>query len=494
MPFDPCREWLGIDASDLKDPHRVLAIPPHETDGDTIVRLAEERLTRLSQIAPGPFAKAHAALLARVAEARDALLVTATWGSSSNAVTEPPALVPPPPSTLTSPALPTFTRPPSIMAGSPPSSTPLIPAAREMIPPLAPSVAFVDPAGTAAGQAVVTSAEPPSETLPFVPMAPVAHSSSPVRPSGVSTGAAGLGLLAVVLASALGVGYVASTRGLNLKLGGLQISVNPAVATIPAPPPPRATTEPSRPPSFADGAPTPEPPFPKPSKPPRETRSSQAAPSPKMPDETGPSQSPEPMAVPMPDPAVERRLAAERARIAKAVEASLSNAYHSLQRGDFDAADGAIKSVSGQVGDDVDLATRIERWRFVAACAREFTKYRDEAFQSANAGREYEVEGRRLVVIEVTPDTFVYRLQGQNVRTPRDRINPRIEMAVVETWFAADGRAANNIFLGARWLCIDPPNVTRARAAWQKAADGGENVSALLALLEDPIIRQAGGR
>ena len=77
MPFDPCREWLGIDAVDLGDPHRVLGIPFSQTNADAIIHAAEVRLAGLRGISPGPFARAHEALQARVIEARDALLTTA---------------------------------------------------------------------------------------------------------------------------------------------------------------------------------------------------------------------------------------------------------------------------------------------------------------------------------------------------------------------------------------------------------------------------------
>ncbi len=173
---------------------------------------------------------------------------------------------------------------------------------------------------------------------------------------------------------------------------------------------------------------------------------------------------------------------------------ALRDAYAALQRREFDTADRAIESASKDVGDDVELATRIERWRLLATYARAFEGYRAKAFDSANAGREYEVDGRIFAIIEINPTMFIYRLDGRNVRKPRDEVHPRVEMAVVEGWFAGDGRASNFIFIGARWLCSDPPNATRARAAWQQARDGGEDVSNLFALLDDPIIHQAGDR
>lgn len=86
MPFDPCREWLGIDAVELGDPHRVLGIPSSPTTADAIIHAAEARLAGLRGISPGPFARAHEALQARIIEARDALLTTALQMPSAEPV------------------------------------------------------------------------------------------------------------------------------------------------------------------------------------------------------------------------------------------------------------------------------------------------------------------------------------------------------------------------------------------------------------------------
>ena len=174
------------------------------------------------------------------------------------------------------------------------------------------------------------------------------------------------------------------------------------------------------------------------------------------------------------------------------LDKTLSDAYAALQRGEFDTSNRLIAAAGDQVGDDVEAATRIENWRLLASYAKEFTTFREQAFAAANAGRDYEIDGNRFAIIEINPDMFVYRWDGQNKRVPRDQVPPRIELAVVEGWFAADGRAANHLFLGARWLCLDPPNPARARAEWRIAGDGGEQVAPLNALLEDPIIRRAG--
>jgi hypothetical protein len=187
----------------------------------------------------------------------------------------------------------------------------------------------------------------------------------------------------------------------------------------------------------------------------------------------------------------ERRAERERIRLRGSLDKSLGEAYAAVQRGEFDTADRLLTAAGNQVGDDVEAATRLERWRLFVDYSRGFTGYRDQAFEAAKAGRDYTVNGKTFALIEITPELFIYRLAGRNERVPRERIDPRIELAVVEKWFAADGRPANHLFLGARWLSLAPPNVGRARAEWRVAGDGGEEVGGLLALIDDPVIRRA---
>ena len=73
-PFDPCRQWLGIDAVDLGDARRVLGVRPDERDPLVVLRAAEARLSLLRRISPGPFERARAGLVTRVEEAREKVL------------------------------------------------------------------------------------------------------------------------------------------------------------------------------------------------------------------------------------------------------------------------------------------------------------------------------------------------------------------------------------------------------------------------------------
>lgn len=492
MPFDPCREWLGIDAADLVHPHRVLGIPVSQTDADTIARVAEERIASLARIAPGPFAKAHTALMTRVAEARDTLLATATWNTSAEPVSVTPVFRPPPPPMLAaSPMAPPPTLSPAPLAGSPPPFAPAAAADR-----VASEQVFKTPAPEHFGDlgpVAVVANEPVLTAVPFAPA--VSGSGGPLADRAAS--GPGLAFFAVLLAAAAVIGYVAYNMP-TLDLRGLQVAMHLAAEQDPA-----ASTPAEPPSSPGDNAssalPLPGEPLPEPTDPIPEQPTEPLS-TPSVPDQAAPEAPPEafipapdapPPEAPMPDPEAEERMAAERARIAEVVSEAIDDAYKALQRGEFDTADRIIESASKDVGDDAELATRIERWRLLASYASAFEEYREKAFASANSGREYEIDGRRVAIIEITPTMFIYRLEGKNVRKPRDEVHPRLEMAVVEKWFEGDGRATNFIFMGARWLCQDPPNVKRARAAWQKARDGGEDVSALLALLDDPIVRRA---
>ena len=398
MPFDPCREWLGIDAVDLGDPHRVLGIPFSETNADAIIHAAEARLAELREISPGPFARAHEALQARVHEARDALLTTAVQMPSEEPVN---------------------------VAAAPdlPLSSPFVSVRR-----------------------------------------PVARRSK--RPNG----SAGI-LITVGSLLAASVAVVAffmiSDNGVLKQVAVVTPTPKPTPTAKPTPPPP-AKVEP---------APTPEP---------------------RRPAVPEPEPAPEPALEPAPAPELiaeeVRQNAAARARMIESLETSLRDAHRALQREEFDTADRTIKAASREVGDDVEANSRLERWRLFATYARGFIGYQERAFEAATAGREYEAEGRIFSVIEITPTIFIYKLAGKIERVPRDRVDPRIAMAIVESWFAADGRAANHLFLGAHWLCLDPPDTRRARGEWQIAGVGGEQVGPLLMLLDDPVIRRAARR
>lgn len=509
MAFDPCREWLGIDAVDLGDPSRVLGLPPDCRDAALIARAAEMRLESLSRVAPGPFAKAHAAIVARVEEARDSLLAAAFSRGTSAPPAQPRSpFAPPPP-----PAVASTSRWAGV--GDASSAAPAAPAAADDAEPvLGPSL-----------------------------RRPVLRSRSS------SSGAGGLLLTSFALLAAA----VAVLVFLMLRPDpfGTQVAVKKTAQTTAAPAtsgtkpaggdggptrprPPATTKQPEMtPPTPAPATPaTVDPPDreAKPATPDRSEKDKEQRPAQgemqqaetekaemqqqqaerlrrereKEEQSRRDAEMAEQKAIAareaeearrkaeMAEPAGTQEADQERARMQEALDKSLGEAFKALQRGEFDTADRAIKAADTHVGDDVEAATRIERWRLLATYAREFVGFREQAITAANAGREFQVDGKPFAVIEITPDMFIYKQDGKIERVPRERVDPRIELAVVEGWFEADGRAANHLFLGARWLCLDPPNPSRARAEWRKAGEGGEQVDPLNALLEDPVIRRSG--
>lgn len=513
MAFDPCREWLGIDAVDLGEPTRVLGLPPGCRDAAAIAAAAEARLEALRRVTPGPFAKAHAALVARVEEARDTLLATAFTGGGASPPRDQASggFSPPPP-------------PGGIAAGrwQAPADEPVVSLSPAGFPPAADSA---EPAFDAAVRRTV------------------------VRPRS-SSNAGGLLLTSLaLLATAVAVivflmlrpdpfgSQVAVKQPPTGTTGSKPNGAKPSGGGSSTKPGPNSATRPPEPPTSGGTSPTPEAAE-------REARDAdrrreamareasereqeeaerrrrkqaeQARREAEMANqkpgaETTGQQTADQKADQKAEEMAKQQAAAEEARRREAMAAeeakqatdeerlkmqaaldkSLGEAFKALQRGEFDTADRTIKAAEPLVGDDVEAATRIERWRLLATYAREFVRFREQAIAAANAGGDYEVDGKRFAVIEITPEMFVYKAAGAINRVPRDQVNPRIELAVVEGWFAADGRAANHLFLGARWLCLDPPNLQQARREWQIAGDGGEQVAPLNALLDDPVVRRA---
>lgn len=169
---------------------------------------------------------------------------------------------------------------------------------------------------------------------------------------------------------------------------------------------------------------------------------------------------------------------------------SIQDAYAALQREDSDAADQALAEAKKATNGNREAIARVGRWQLFADYARNyFEKHRADAFVEANRGREYELDGQPFVVIEVDRESLLYLKSGRRQRVPREELDPRIELAIVEKWFKGDGRPANHIYLGVRWLCLKVPDRDRGRSEWQIAATHGAPVAQLLPLLDDPVIQ-----
>jgi len=427
MAFDPCREWLGLAAVDLTDPCRVLGLAAGRHRAEAIEEAAAKRLATLGEIVPGAFAKAHAALVGRVAAARDELLADALPSAPSPYVAGPTASAAVFATHEASAALP--------CGGEPLHMEAALHADRPATP----------------------SAHPPRPPC-----------GRPHRPAEGSGGLvlASMGLLSAAIAVLAFLVFRPQSpieRDTALTQSPLQGVVEDQAQEEMSPEPRSAQS-------------------------PRRTR-----PKPHSDEQDGdqrstiamPAAPPSASAAEMPD----QRLQAERARLAKAFDEAIRETYAALKDHRFAVADRAITRADQHAGDDLEAARRLERWRLLATYARQFVDFREQAFAAANAGREFEAGGVRFSIIEITPDLFIYKSEGEIRRVPRVGVDPMIEMAVVGTWFERDGRAANHLFLGAGWLCRERPNLRRTQAEWRTAGDGGENVGPLLALLDDPAVR-----
>jgi len=168
------------------------------------------------------------------------------------------------------------------------------------------------------------------------------------------------------------------------------------------------------------------------------------------------------------------------------LERELREAFASIKRDDFAAADRALTAAAKHTRNNREARERVGRWRLFTSYARQYRGHRDKAFEN---GGVYELDGEVIVIIEAGPDHITYRQRGRNERVPRSELNPRVEMAIVGTWLAGGGYAVNHVLLGVRWLCVTPPDLERGRREWQTAQARGADVAHLLPILDEPFIR-----
>jgi hypothetical protein len=449
ISFDPSREWLGIDAVDLADPLRVLGLAADVSDPDLVTAAAARLLEKLQHVDPGPFKLAHESLGRRIEACRDEVLATVAARATRLA---PPLAPPPPVPPVFAPAVPggPLPPPPPVAAKAADACYPtMIPDTSEVLP---------SPAETMSADGPVPAAEPD-----------VIHvqRSAFVRRKSPSGAPALLSLLALVA-----VGGVAfklwPQRGAKTASGVPQVAV-----AIPRPQPP--TPAPPRP---SVVTPATEPPAARPTTP-------AASPNPG-------ASSPPKVGAPPPPPAPQQPDPEARARAVAGVDQSLRAAYEAIRADDFDTADRQVAAAARLDADHDDLADRVTCWRQFARYARQAAGYREKALNAANAGGDYKVGNQMIAVVESTPQRFVYRKAGRNVPiSPRADVPGPIVTAILRAWFAADGRPANHIFLGAHLRARREPNVRLAAAEWNRARERGEDVSNLEPLLKDPIIQEA---
>lgn len=426
-PFDPCRQWLGIDAVDLADPRRVLGVSPVERDRQAIFRAAEVRLATLRSVPPGAFDRARDALVQRVEEARDALLAQIGPQAAFK------LSMPPPPG--------------GVAAGTPFAAAPPVAVPRV---PTVPTV----PRPPASGLEPPFAADDDQSGSPGIRIRPAVTYRRSSSGSGV------LLLLIAALAAAAGGLYWYKFRPDAPSRKRVPRAVakaeSPApVAAAPAPaedPPPRVVRPPVR--KLAK------------EKPPQPPAADDAPP--KLPDPPTP-----------PPPAPPAPTAEESPQLEKQLRAVAA----ALREADYDAASAAAAAASAAGG------ARAEQWSELVTFARGFADYRNQALATVKAGDEYDVDGKKIGVVEIDDERFVYRFAGKNRTAPRDRIPGGIVMAIVESWF--DEKPANDLFVGAYHAAKAEPDLDKARAAWERARARGADASLLLPLLDDPILTAA---
>ena len=506
--FDPCRQWLGIDAVDLTNPRRVLGLLPSESDPLVVLRAADARLTVLKGIAPGPFDMARNALIKRVEEAREAVLAQVAATPKQQAPVGTSFTMPPPPGG----SLPRAQASASDMSGIPSFSPPAppMPQAAGRIPnvPVVPAVPL--PHGT-------------PEASPWNERADADHGGSvsvKTRPvyRKQSSGAGTLLLLLVGLGAAVGgLLWMKMSADDQRKEARRQVATaeqrdqqNSADEDEPEPQKtatkrPAAMRRPERDPNdttsddaVSTSAPPRREPMPvrrRPEPEPETTPEPEPVPEP----ETNPE--PEPVPEPTDGPPVAEPAAPDQTdspvplssepstpeETAAEINRLLAEVFAALQEQQFDAAQLAAKAADKKAAGPAQK--RVVSWDSLITYAKGFADYRSQALAAMRPGQEYEIDDKKIAVIEIDAEKFIYRYAGKNKTVSADKIPGAILMTIVTEWF--DRNPANNLYIGAYHATKAEPDLEKARASWQLANARGADASALLPLLDDPVLVKA---
>jgi hypothetical protein len=220
--------------------------------------------------------------------------------------------------------------------------------------------------------------------------------------------------------------------------------------------------------------------------PPAEPRKRKPAPEPEPEPEPAavpePEPEPEPKPQPEPEPKPEPPMVAEDPQ---KIEALLSRVAETLRAADFSAAADSAKAAA-TAAQAKPSRERVERWTELVTFAQGFADYRNQALATVTPGVEFDIDGKKIIVVEIDDEKFIYRYAGKNKTTPRDRIPGGILMAIVTGWF--DENPANDLFIGAYHATKEEPDFDKARECWARAAARGADASLLLPLLDDPLL------
>jgi type IV pilus assembly protein PilB len=116
----------------------------------------------------------------------------------------------------------------------------------------------------------------------------------------------------------------------------------------------------------------------------------------------------------------------------------------------------------------------------------------DSKLLTAEDPVEYEIDGKRVGIVEIDEAKVIYRFAGKNKTVPRSRIPGKLLLAIVTGWF--DRKPVNQLYLGAYHATKQEPDLDKAREAWELASRRGADASDLMPLLEDPVLLKAAGR
>ena len=472
VPFDPCRQWLGIDAVDLGNARLVLGVSPQEADPLVVLRAAEARLNLLRAISPGPFAMARAGLIKRVEEAREKLLAEIAASPPQPQTGAAVAFaMPAPPSQRAAPAAAV----PAMQQGVVPGAPPIVSAAVPPVPPTVPGGAFHSGGGGVETIAIRTT---------------VYRKKTPV---------AGIALTVLALSALAGwlVYYTAYGKLKDGKLktakSGERHTAHVEPAADPVRPPQknsrRAVKDDDGPadPSSDRAVSTSKPP----SQRTERTRPSRPEPEPEeepMPAEEKPAEIKRVNEKPEEDKPADAPPAEAMAKADSRLDATLAEALESLRREEDDTVTRLLAVASKQADGD-DAKERVTGWKLLATYYKGFLDYREKALAAVKPGDEYDVKNQKVGVVEVDDEKFIYRTAGGNKTVARDKIPAGIVLAIVMQWF--DANPANDLYLGAYHLAKPEPDPEKAREHWEQALAAGADASGLLPLLDDRVFSRS---
>jgi hypothetical protein len=509
LPAGLCREWLGLDPADLRHPRRVLGLLPSESDPLVVLEAAKARITLLRGLEVGALEPVRRALLDRVETAREEVL--AEIAASGRAAPTPVPRRPPAAFRMPPP-------PPGAGVPRDPREAAAAPRTRDAAAP---------PGAWRAEAPAEPHGELPEHAEQGAVIAPIRLRAPPPRRRSGLPAVWLVGFLCLLTLAGL-LGWLTWERNMSARQrreiartkpadgqgddepgkaamppsertaqaahapsdgsGSVLESMIPAAGTgSPAvgtgsPPPPSTLSQPNEP--IAPAAAAAVPPAPDPT----------TAPTSPTPDEPSPPGEPPPD----PTPPAEGDAAAmqpagttplpgpfDDSAPGDPLAPHLSKARGALAERDFDAADDAIRAAAAAARGEEAVA-RVEAWQQLLHYSKGFAAYREQALATVTAGQEYDIDGKKVAVVEIDDKKFIYRATGKNTTVPRDRIPGKIVMAIVTGWF--DDKPENELFIGAYHATKPEPDAGKARACWEAAAALGIEAGPLLGLLDDPAL------